>query len=367
MVKSNSNTQTVSNLHSRVCDNNHPRTYRIKITSDFQRGDDKDGIWSPKEKREYIDSLLQNYPTGILTFVKDLTSPSKDIDPWYVLDGGNRLRAIRDYMENKLSNSDDVRFEGLDPRTQARLETLLVPCQFMMIEIDEPCDTIAKMFTKLNTTSKQLSQGELLKAHGWKGDNWVIEMAKCIIGEPWHSEYDFGAYFKENHTESIRDMWIRALGQIRELKRCETLYIIVGYILTAVCADFAIFNFTYDKLVPLLEEVGGTDASPEDLERIHNKFREFLDIMGVVYHNKIFGGLRGGVPGKSKIAPIFYNISSSGDSAIPTDKIVSFYKQCVITPQLKLDLDAILTHGGDSYSTSSKMEKAVEFINRWDD
>ena len=42
---------------------------------------------------------------------------------------------------------------------------------------------------------KSLSQGELIKAHGWKGNISEIELAKAIIGNCWTSSFNEASMF----------------------------------------------------------------------------------------------------------------------------------------------------------------------------
>lgn len=52
------------------------------------------GIWTTLKKQAYIESLMRQSPTGILAFVKDHGIA------WKVLDGGNRIRAVRDFVND---------------------------------------------------------------------------------------------------------------------------------------------------------------------------------------------------------------------------------------------------------------------------
>lgn len=179
MVRVHTDTQTVSNIFGRNTDDT---TYgisdRVEIESDFQRGDEETGVWSKNQKQRFIDSLQSKYPTGILTFVKDHKSATSYNNPWKVLDGGNRLRAIRDFKYNKFSDIKGKYFSDLTPHENAEFNTIIIPCQWLTIERTDPPDTIAEMFCRLNTSAKPLSHGELFKAHGWKQNVWEIEIAK---------------------------------------------------------------------------------------------------------------------------------------------------------------------------------------------
>ena len=42
---------------------------QVIINPAFQRGDEETGVWSKKDKQYFIDSLIQSFPTGIITFI----------------------------------------------------------------------------------------------------------------------------------------------------------------------------------------------------------------------------------------------------------------------------------------------------------
>ena len=68
----------------------------IKLDPEFQR----EGVWSPKQKSELIESIIIGIPLPIL-YIKE----NKDGN-WILIDGRQRLSTIFDYMDNKFSLSN---------------------------------------------------------------------------------------------------------------------------------------------------------------------------------------------------------------------------------------------------------------------
>ena len=107
-----------------------------------------------------------------------------------------------------------------------------------------PTNTISEMFKRLNTLGDKLSNGELIKGHGWKGNVPEIEMAKRIIQDDWtSSNYD-------PRITELRTNWINSIGDIGETKRCDNIAMMCGFIISAKTSNFENFRNEYAKLEP---------------------------------------------------------------------------------------------------------------------
>ena len=363
MVRVHTDTQQIDNLYDKLGDT-RPTSERIKISSDFQRGDEETGVWNRQSQRRFIDSLRKKYPVGMITLVKEHGSATSYQDPYKVLDGGNRLRAIRDYMSNKFTDQDGIYYKDLDPLTQAQLRTLHIPCQSITIERNDPPDTIANMFTRLNTTAKKLSEGELFKARGWRGNNWVIEVAKQIIGMPWESDYDSAITVQDQPFPAwIRERWISIFGPLEETKRCDNIAMLVGYILSATKSNFKLFDKRYDNLKAHLP-LPGQNPTEKEVEDICNKLDKFLSIMNNIYDRDIFGSLTKGMPSKSKIAHIWYTICRDTMTNNLEKKIVEFYEAYLDDSEVRKEFGEV-ARSGDGWIPAAKMGRLIEFIENW--
>ena len=79
----------------------------IQICGEFQRGDEDTGVWPTPMKRAYIDSLLKGYPTGVTMIVKP--PGASHTTKWMILDGANRARALRDFMNDKFTTAGETK------------------------------------------------------------------------------------------------------------------------------------------------------------------------------------------------------------------------------------------------------------------
>ena len=80
-----------------------------------------------------------------MIFVKDNKTISSYTEPWKVLDGGNRTRAIRDYIDDKYADRNGTKYSSL---YRAEFNTILIPCQEITIERSDPDNTITEMFIR---------------------------------------------------------------------------------------------------------------------------------------------------------------------------------------------------------------------------
>jgi hypothetical protein len=207
---------------------------RISISSDFQRGDEETGVWSEKMNITFIDSRMKGYGIGLITFVRYV-----DEEIWSVLDGGNRCRALRDFY-NGVFKWDGKKYGELSGDERGKLDYMTMPCEKLTIEPGDPPDTIAEMFTRLNTSSKTLSAGELCKAHGYRRNILEIEVAKKIVGgDAWTN-----SSVTDARIDAIRVRWVSIMGEITEGNRCESLKTIIGYIMSAILKKLKVFSPT---------------------------------------------------------------------------------------------------------------------------
>lgn len=364
MVRSNTNTMSIDELHLKISKNeNSPYSIdeTMEITSDFQRGDEETGVWSNDSKQRYIKSLMGRFPTGIFTLVKDHENATSYQNPWKVLDGGNRLRAIRDFKNDNLSVQKDaetsVKFSELTPAEKAIFNTTMIPCQFITIERSDSDDTIAEMFCCLNTSATSLSHGELFKALGWKKNIWEIEIAKKFVGDTWVSEVD------DERILNLRKSWCKKIGALSETKRCSNLAIILGYICSAKTGNFKHFDANYktnkNNMSPAFQQ------PPEDVvNTIIDKITRFVEIMkDIGYSKEIFGRPTGGIPSKSKIAPIWKPICEGNLTPELRQKLVSFYNVYMKDADVSAEYMRRLTKNGDNHTNASKIDAVHEYIN----
>ena len=359
MVRVETNTQSIQNLFKKNTNPNGDvfEGDRISIESDFQRGDEETGVWDKKRKQEYIDSLHNNYPTGILTFVKDHTSATAYQEKWATLDGGNRFRAVRDYILDKF-DVKSKKYSELEPNAKAVFDNMLIPCQWLAIERQDPPETIAEMFTRLNTSAKPLSQGELIKAHGWKGNIFEIELAKAIIMDRWKSSINDDTTFTGccQHIGHIRQKWCEVFGELSETNRCDNLAMMCGYICSSKRSTFSVFDKRYETLKISFDD---NIPSRDVIIMILNKIENLLDLVARFNNKSILGRCVKGIPTQKNISPIWKRICEGTDYPGLDDKIVLFYNKIVENESLSVQFNSLLRTGEQ---LACYVERVIEFI-----
>lgn len=340
---------------------------QVIINPSFQRGDEETGVWSKKNKQYYIDSLIQSYPTGIITFVKDYSTAVSYQNPWSCLDGGNRLRAIRDFVTEKIATlgNDPIGnklFLELSANEQAVFLAKSIPCQWITVTHSDPTTTIADMFTRLNTTAKPLSPGELIKAHGWKLNVEIIELAKKFIGDTWQSTYSS----EHIDIDTLRNKWMsvfcrETLSPLEETRRCDSIAMFTGYIISAITEEFWCFDKRYERIKCHLDN----ELTEEKLKSLGEKLHLFLDIMSEAYTREIFGSPTKGIPSRNKVAVVWKKICEGTMTPNLVEAMKHFYRNVVDDDELLSGYNAILQEGSNGETSDGKMRVLIQYIEEW--
>jgi hypothetical protein len=326
-------------------------------------------------KKEFIDSLLNHFPTGILTFVKDYNISTSYQEPWFTLDGGNRMRAIRDFIMNRFENNQGCKYLDMDPEIKAEFNNILVPCQWISIERDDPLETISQMFTRLNTSAKPLSQGELLKAYGWKSNIFELELAKYIVGGCWSSVLNDENTFEGFTTlvDNFKIYWNDCFGIIQETKRCDTIAMITGFIISSKTKQLKYFDKRFCKISSELSKSSKSSKSSKlsdfrmskiQIVEVIEKMLTLVKVVDQLGENKLaaLGKFTKGIPSQSKIAAIWYTICEEKLDPLLEKKIVWFYNQLAVSEELKNEFSNIVEKSGNNETTQTKITDTIEFI-----
>lgn len=144
-------TDVVSDTHSGVI-NPDPIGQRPPVQS------------GPKKSQGIIDSILKGYSIGNIT-VRDITDDVKnqEIYPdvqWLVLDGGNRIRAMRDFQKGRFPTLDGKLFRQLSEEDKQKFEETTL--YFTVYECNDKEAT--QIFRRLNTVTP-VNQIEMIMAN----------------------------------------------------------------------------------------------------------------------------------------------------------------------------------------------------------
>lgn len=132
-------------------------------------------VWNLAKKSFLIDSIIKNYPIPPI-FLRQQIDEKTGKTKYDVIDGKQRLLALIDFIENKISLPDDfgsdrfgderlngLNFKDLDEYSEykKRFWKYVIPIEYLDTESDEVIDSV---FDRLNRNGEPLTKQELRKA-----------------------------------------------------------------------------------------------------------------------------------------------------------------------------------------------------------
>ena len=136
-------------------------------------------VWSPRDKRFFIDTVLNNYPAPPIFLHKTMDDNGRST--YHVVDGKQRLQTIIDFTENRVRIPDDFidvnlqskRWRSLERATKERLWNYVLIVELLHDVSDAP---IRNIFDRINRNSRKLTAQEMRHA---KYDGWFISFAEA--------------------------------------------------------------------------------------------------------------------------------------------------------------------------------------------
>jgi hypothetical protein len=131
-------------------------------------------VWSPRDKRLFIDTILNNYPAPPIFLHKTLDDNGRPI--YHVVDGKQRLQTIIDFSEGKLRIPDDFadvnlqkkKWKDIERATRERFWNYVLVVE-MLPDVSEA--VVRSIFDRINRNSRRLMPQEMRHA---KYDGWFI-------------------------------------------------------------------------------------------------------------------------------------------------------------------------------------------------
>jgi hypothetical protein len=136
-------------------------------------------VWSPRDKRFFVDTILNNYPAPPVFLHKTLDENGKPT--YHVVDGKQRLQTIIEFTKNAVRIPDDFaevnlqkkRWDDLERGTRERFWNYVLIAEMLPDVTDA---SVRNTFERINRNSRKLMQQELRHA---KYEGWFITNAEA--------------------------------------------------------------------------------------------------------------------------------------------------------------------------------------------
>lgn len=135
-------------------------------------------VWSPRDKRFFVDTILNNYPVPPVFLHKTLDDKGRAT--YHVVDGKQRIKTIIEFVNNKVPIPDDFpnitlrkkKWRDLDKTQRDQFWNYEIVVE-MLPEVNE--SYVSNIFERINRNARGLKPQELRHA---KYDGWFINVAE---------------------------------------------------------------------------------------------------------------------------------------------------------------------------------------------
>lgn len=267
----------------------------------------RDQVWDKKRKNKLIDSLKKGMPFGMIwtwTHVVDGVSVTD------IIDGKQRCTTLSAFMSDDFRDDDGFLWSEWSESERVRAKNQQVAVQGVTLNDDETESTIVELFRRINTQSKQLSPGQLLKS-------CENEDTMQFIMKVFFEENDENSLFAKE-IEILRNKWAHVFCKtefkIKASSSHNELTFLAGMVVPlltgkneAITSSFEILlenglqdTISYKEKVEFFEKMNGIDG-----------FTGFLDIVLRGWEDNQFKKSAKGYPTLGKISPFIYILNKS--------------------------------------------------------
>lgn len=180
---------------------------------DWQRG----YIWGPKDEQLLIDSIIRGLPIPKFYLTREYDT-KKGVSTHYAIDGQQRLKAIRRFLENDFPieiHGKRYRFRNLDSKTQEKIMNYKLNGHYMD---DYKQSDINFLFQRLNRTGIKLSNMEVWNNEYYKKK--ILTMVREIYEQIWEfpAKRDYRDY-DDADQKRIGESYVRTIYTDENVKR----------------------------------------------------------------------------------------------------------------------------------------------------
>ncbi|MFI3190835.1 hypothetical protein BCS42_03790 [Crenothrix sp. D3] len=173
---------------------------KLNLNPPYQRK----SVWMPKDKRFFLDTVLNNYPCPAIYLQKYTDEHYKTT--YNVIDGKQRLTTVIEFYANKIRLPDDLGDVTLNNKKWSEIEDDKVKKNFLNYSFSvETLDSLDytgwnTVFDRLNRNAKTLSHQELRHA---RFDGWLINRAEQEAENPFWKEIKISSTSKARRMKDV--------------------------------------------------------------------------------------------------------------------------------------------------------------------
>ena len=219
-------------------------------------------VWSPRDKRFFIDTILNGYPAPPVFLHKTLDDEGNTT--YHVVDGKQRLQTIIDFTENKVYIPDDFsdiklqkkRWKDLEGVTRKKFWDYCLIAE-MLPDVSDAA--IRNIFERINRNSRKLTAQEMRHA---RYEGWFIRFVEA-----------------EAEKEEWKEFGVVTLARIKRMADVQFISELCAVVLNGDINDFS--QDSLDNLYAEYEDITELGTFVEDdfvaeIARIKTAMSEML-------------------------------------------------------------------------------------------
>jgi 5-methylcytosine-specific restriction endonuclease McrA len=233
---------------------------QLNLSPGFQR----DSVWTIKDRRALIDSILRQYPLPAIFLYRRVEQGNVVFD---VIDGKQRVETILMFIGEKRPRFEVlgcgdvvVGVKSLDWKSLHRhqMQHLLTAYEIPVIEVDGKFGDIIGLFVRINSTGKALTRQE--KVHAKYFNSKFLKEANRLANRftnflNRHEVLSSGQISRMKHVELISELMLslyegKILNKKQSLDRIMQSDSIDGRSLSRISDEVAIVLRTIERLLP---------------------------------------------------------------------------------------------------------------------
>jgi hypothetical protein len=248
------------------------RSSRLTLSPYFQRN----LVWREAHKRDFIDTIMKGYPFPQIFLARGPIDLDTMEASQAVVDGQQRLNAIRDFVDGKLDFEGNL-FKALT--TKEREDFLKYEVAVIDFDLDAGDPRLKDIFYRLNRTYYSLSAIEKLASEYSASEFMLVARVLCgeIIVQP-PDDDELGDVGSENDGEELIPANIFSRDPAVDKETWDWLLSQADGPFTDLMRSKQIFtSFEFDRKVPLMFTLNIMCTFMTGYFQRNNRVRKFLE------------------------------------------------------------------------------------------